>query len=57
MTNKLLKKYSIDIFFIFIGILLIISIIEAANIIDIAYLGCVIYYYVRIRICRLEKYQ
>lgn len=54
MTNKLLKKYAVDIFFISIGILLVLSIIEAFNIIDITYLLCVVYYYVRIKICSLN---
>lgn len=54
MTNKLLRKYAIDVFFIVIGVLLILSIIETTNIIDIAYFICVVYYYVRIKICSLN---
>lgn len=54
MTNKLLKKYAVDIFFITIGILLFFSIIESFNIIDIAYFLCVVYYYARIKICSLN---
>lgn len=54
MTNKLLKKYAIDIFFVLIGVLLIFSIIETASIIDIAYFVCVVYYYVRIKVCSLN---
>ena len=57
MTNKLLKRFSVDIFFIVIAILLIISIIQGKNIIDIAYFCCVVYYYLRIKICRWKKCQ
>ncbi len=57
MTNKLLKKFAVDIFFISIGLLLIISILESANIIDIAYLCCVVYYYARIKIYRWKNCQ
>ncbi len=57
MTNKLLKKYGIDLFFVSIGILLIFSIVDSVNAVDIAYLICVIYYYIRIKICRCNKYQ
>lgn len=57
MSNKLLKKFSIDIFFISIGLLLIVSIIESADIIDIAYFCCVVYYYARFKIYRWKNCQ
>ena len=57
MTNKLLKKYAIDVFFLTILLFLIISIIESYDIVDVVYLFCVVYYYVRIRLCKLQKCQ
>lgn len=54
MTNKLLKKYAVDIFFVSVAVLLIFSIIETASVIDIAYFLCVVYYYARIKMCSLN---
>lgn len=52
MTNKLLSKYAVDIFFISICLLLIITIVKKCNVLDIIYLCCTVYYYIRIKICR-----
>lgn len=55
MTNRLLKKFGVDIFFIFIGGLVLFSILMYANIIDILYFCCIVYYYVKIKIYRWKN--
>lgn len=55
MTSNLLKEYLIDIFFLAMILLIVISMFLSFYFVDILYLGCAIYYYIRIRLYRWKK--
>ena len=55
MTSNLLKEYLIDIFFLAMILLIFISMFLSFYFVDILYLGCAIYYYIRIRLYRWKK--
>lgn len=55
MTSNLLKGYIIDIFFISMILLIFISMFLSFYFVDILYLCCAIYYYIKIRLYRWKK--
>ena len=52
MMEKFMKKYSLDIAYFSLAIILILMIIESCEVIDIGYLCIMTFYYIRIKIHR-----
>ena len=57
MTNKLLRRYAVDVFFCSVILILLLSMSCGFSFIDIIYFCCVVYYYGKIRFYRWKKCQ